>query len=377
MGGTVTDGTEIARTNGRRGYWLRMLWWSVAASVTAVAIFSGANWRTPWRYLVQPLAISFVFTSTIVPLAAFVMPRVMPPIRRRFGFPFDWVVLFGVMVLLGVTGSSFVIGVLWLVGYIPAARVRDWFANSLQTSVVMTVIFGMTISAIEAMRARLRDTEMALRTKERDEAEARRVAAEAQLASLESRVNPHFLFNTLNSIATLVHDNPAAAERMTTQLAALLRSSLDSAAPLIALDEELAVVRAYLDIERVRFGSRLRGDVQAADGAGAVRVPRLSVQTLVENSVKYAVSPRREGAVVTVRAAVANGQLRIDVSDDGPGFDPSKLSSGHGLALLRQRLAMAYGDRASLHVESAPGRTVATIAIPLVVSPPHHERPAP
>src|SRR5262249_62280554 len=132
------------------------------------------------------------------------------------------------------------------------------------------------------MRARLDHAEMALRTKERDEAEARRLAAEAQLASLESRVNPHFLFNTLNSIATLVHDNPAAAERMTTQLAALLRSSLDSAAPLVPLDEELAVVRAYLDIERVRFGARLRCDVEVAGPAGTMRVPRLSVPPLVE-----------------------------------------------------------------------------------------------
>src|SRR5262249_42993162 len=167
------------------------------------------------------------------------------------------------------------------------------------------------------MRARLDHAEMALRTKERDEAEARRLAAEAQLASLESRVNPHFLFNTLNSIATLVHDNPAAAERMTTQLPALLRSSLDSASPLVTLDEAIAVVRGYGGSEGGRAGDRLRCDVQVASGAGAARVPRLSVQTLVENSVKYAVSPRRDGATVAVRASAANGQLRIDVSDDG------------------------------------------------------------
>ena len=126
---------------------------------------------------------------------------------------------------------------------------------------------------------------MALRTKERDEAEARRLAAEAQLASLESRVNPHFLFNTLNSIATLVHDNPSAAERMTTQLAALLRSSLDGGSPLVPLADELNIVRAYLEIERVRFGERLRFDVRTDDDAGRLRVPRLAVQTLVVDDV--------------------------------------------------------------------------------------------
>jgi len=98
-----------------------------------------------------------------------------------------------------------------------------------------------------------------MRTKERDEAKARRAALEAQLASLESRVQPHFLFNTLNSIASLIPSDPGGAERMTTQLASLLRSSLDAAdGALVPLADELRTVRDYLDIERVRFGSRMQ-----------------------------------------------------------------------------------------------------------------------
>ncbi len=135
----------------------------------------------------------------------------------------------------------------------------------LKISLVMTLSFGILMTAYEIMRAQLDAATLALRTKERDEAEARRLAAEAQLASIESRVQPHFLFNTLNSIAALVHDDPAGAERMTGQLASLLRSSLDSTAnPLVPLDEELRVLRAYLDIERVRFGDRLRYAVISA-----------------------------------------------------------------------------------------------------------------
>src|SRR5204862_1956716 len=115
----------------------------------------------------------------------------------------------------------------------------------------VTLIFGIFATVVETMRARLDETTVALRTKERDEARARRLAAEAQLASLESRVNPHFLFNTLNSIAALVHDDPSAAERMTAQLASLMRSSLEAGSmPLVPLDEELRIVHAYLDIER-------------------------------------------------------------------------------------------------------------------------------
>jgi LytS/YehU family sensor histidine kinase len=215
------------------------------------------------------------------------------------------------------------------------------------------------------MRQQLDAAELALRTKERDEAEARRLAAEAQLASIESRVQPHFLFNTLNSIAALVHDDPAGAERMTGQLAALLRSALDSTAvPLVPLDQELRVVRAYLDIERVRFGERLRYDVNLGEGTESATVPRMALQTLVENSVKYAVSPRREGGSICLTAVRSNGRVRITVEDDGPGFNAAHRPDGHGLALLDARLAMLFGDRATMRVDSRRGHTGVTLELP-------------
>jgi LytS/YehU family sensor histidine kinase len=230
----------------------------------------------------------------------------------------------------------------------------------------MTLVIGIFVTALETMRARLDETTVALRTKERDEADARRLAAEAQLASLEARVNPHFLFNTLNSIAALVHDDPAAAERVTGALASLMRSSLEAGStPLVPLDEELRTVRAYLDIERVRFADRLRYRVETTGDTDAATVPRLSLQTLVENSVKYAVSPRREGASIVVRAAKSDGRLRLDVEDDGPGFDPASVRSGHGLALLKARLEMTYGHRAALLVDSRPARTCVSIDLPV------------
>src|SRR5205823_1260873 len=101
----------------------------------------------------------------------------------------------------------------------------------------------------------------------------------------------------------LVHDDPSGAERMTGQLASLMRSSLDSTAtPLVPLEDELRIVAAYLEIERVRFGARLRYTIDVDPAVQDARVPRLAVQTLVENSVKYAVSPRREGASITISA---------------------------------------------------------------------------
>jgi LytS/YehU family sensor histidine kinase len=190
------------------------------------------------------------------------------------------------------------------------------------------------------------------------------VATAAQLASLESRVQPHFLFNTLNSISALIPTDPAGAERMTGQLASLMRSSLNAdPTALVRLDEELEVVRAYLDIERVRFGDRLRYTVDVPPELGAVEVPRLSLQTLVENSVKYAIAPRREGGSVALRASRSGSSVCLTIEDDGPGFATTDLPEGHGLALLRARLEMTFGNRATLALNSQPGRTTASIEI--------------
>ena len=225
----------------------------------------------------------------------------------------------------------------------------DNFYDSLWIALIVGTAACVAVIAYETLRSQLEATSLELRTRQLEEERARKLALEAQLASLESRVQPHFLFNTLNSIAALVHDDPAGAERMTNQLASLMRSTLDTVStPMIPLDEELRVVRDYLQIEHVRFGDRLRFTLDAAPPAGSALVPRLSLQTLVENSVKFAVSPRREGASIAVRAGATNGRLRLEVEDDGPGFEATRVPEGHGIALLKARLAMAFGGRATL-----------------------------
>jgi LytS/YehU family sensor histidine kinase len=223
----------------------------------------------------------------------------------------------------------------------------------------------LAVTGYEYLRDRLDQTALALRTKERDEADARRLAAEAQLASLESRVQPHFLFNTLNSIAALIPSNPAGAEKMTEQLASLFRSSLDSGgSPLIPLCDEIKTIRDYLDIEQVRFGPRLRAELRVEPGCERTPVPRLALQTLVENSVKYAVAPRRDGGQIVVDATAAGTLVRLRVADDGPGFDPEQLPAGHGLALLRDRVQLTFDGAASLTVDSSGAGTVVTLTVP-------------
>jgi two-component system, LytTR family, sensor histidine kinase AlgZ len=348
-----------------RAYWLRIGAGNLLASIVVVFAFSGATLATPPLRLLTEFAVSFVFSCCIAVPLGFTMPRVGPWIWRRVGFPFNWMAAAAFIATVGTLGSVVAISAMGALGLIRPILFRDWFAQSFRITVVMTLTIGLFIMAYEMMRKRLDDATLALRTKERDEAEARRLAVEAQLASIESRVQPHFLFNTLNSIAALVHHDPDGAERMTGQLAALLRSALDSSGtPLVPLEEELKVVRAYLDIEQVRFGDRLRYAVTLGEHTGHAMVPRMAVQTLVENSVKYAVSVRRAGASIMVHAAAADGRLRLMVEDDGPGFDAALRPAGHGLDLLAARLVMLFGDRGSLHVESRPGYTAVTVDVP-------------
>lgn len=349
-------------TKERRG--LTAVAWTVGGSMAAVFAFNGGAHLT-WQDIATQALANTVFSGSCVALCVYGLPILVPPAHRHLRFPLDWVAIFAALIVFGATGS-FIGGMVGIVsGFIPPGQsFRSWYWPSVRVAVYFTVIFGLSGTIIEQLRTRLASTTLALRTKERDEAEARRLAAEARLASLESRVDPHFLFNTLNSIAALVRDRPAEAERVIEQLSSLMRSSLDRVQPLVTVDEELEVVRSYLEIERVRFGERLRFCIECASDATRGRVPRMSLQTLVENSVKYAVSPARDGAAVSVKAERHEDRLRIAVEDDGPGFETSRLPEGHGLHLLKSRIALTFGHRGDLTISSRRGHTAVTLDLP-------------
>ena len=350
----------------------RVLAANAAIAAVIAIVFNRVGLDTPWRQALEAFAIAMLFTCCIAPLCLLVLPRISPPVLARYRFPLNWTILVVVMFVLAAGGSLFALTLLAAIGYIETTEIfAAWFENTLRVSVIVTLTLGVFVTVREVLRARLDRALIDLRTKERDEAEARRIATQAQLASLESRVQPHFLFNTLNSIAALIPHDPAGAERMTGQLASLLRSSLDTGREaLVPLDQELKVVRDYLEIERVRFGDRLRYRFDINNGVGERLLPPLSVQTLVENSVKYGVAPRRDGGTITVRAAETVDRFCVEVVDDGPGFDRDDLPAGHGLQLLRDRLNMSIGDRAKLVIDGRPGATKVRIVVDRPADPP-------
>ncbi|HET7233222.1 MAG TPA: histidine kinase, partial [Longimicrobium sp.] len=180
---------------------------------------------------------------------------------------------------------------------------------------------------------------------------ARAEASDAQLAALQAQVNPHFLFNALNTIAALVRTDPRAAERTTENLALILRRTLDRTRRTdCTVDDEIDYLRAWLAVERERYGDRLRVDFDVDPAAAGMRIPTMTLQPLVENSLKHGIAGKLEGGRVAVRVRREGDRLRLEVEDDGAGF-PREPGNGTGLANLRRRLETIYATAAELRIE--------------------------
>ena len=175
-------------------------------------------------------------------------------------------------------------------------------------------------------------------------------ATSAQLTMLRYQLNPHFLFNTLNSISTLVLlKQTDQANAMLSRLSSFLRFTLiNEAEAKVSLTQEVETLKLYLDIEKMRFEERLRTNFEIDPAASNALVPSLLLQPLVENAIKYAVTPKEEGADISISAQLVGQKLRIIVSDSGPGLQQGQqdysLSTGVGMANTRERLLQAYGD---------------------------------
>jgi sensor histidine kinase YesM len=220
--------------------------------------------------------------------------------------------------------------------------IPDW--RNLVFSLGMGFTFGFAYYFYEISQAKLRQRELA-------EEKAKTLAREAQLASLESRIHPHFLFNTLNSIAALIREDPILAEKMVEKLSALLRYSLDSnAESLVFLEQELEITEKYLEIEKVRFDKRLQYKIELDEKFSSVKLPPLALQTLVENSIKHVAAKTSGKTEINVSAKENGINLIIEVSDNGMGFDQNSIREGHGLDILQKRLTAIFQNRANLEI---------------------------
>ena len=201
---------------------------------------------------------------------------------------------------------------------------------------------------------------------ERKLEEQSRLLLEARLDALQRQINPHFLFNTLTSIASLIRSEPELAREMIVKLGRILRTLLRERDAFVSLGDELAFTDDYLDIEVIRFGDKLRVVKEVAEEALALEVPSMLLQPLIENSIKHGLEPRIGGGTVTVRGRVLSGKLLLEVEDDGVGMGLERNTAsvdgvvregmGIGMRNVRERMQVLYEGHAEVEIVSRPGR---------------------
>jgi two-component system LytT family sensor kinase len=201
------------------------------------------------------------------------------------------------------------------------------------------------------------------------EQELRGLATRAELRALRAQINPHFLFNALNAVAGCIRTRPELADDTLAQLAEVFRYTLSrSHKEWVVLTEEVAFIRSYLAVEQARFGDRLQATISGETAAYAVSIPSMIIQPLVENAIKHGTSQLIGAGLIAIDITLAGNALRIDVSDNGPGF-PSDFNvadgrNGHGLQNVVERLKGYYGDGGALRWQNSEVGARVTIEIP-------------
>jgi signal transduction histidine kinase len=245
----------------------------------------------------------------------------------------------------------------------------DWSAN-FSRLVAMTflpnlAVYWALVGAVQFLRLR-----QSIHERERRHLRLEAQLAEARLLALKSQLQPHFLFNTLNSIAVLIGDDPAAARHMLQLLCGLLRKVLDSDGNReVTLREELDFIACYLEIEQIRFADRLSYQVDAGPDVMQARVPSLVLQPLVENAIRHGVARRARPGRIVISARAEGGMLRLAVTDNGAGLGPH-VKWGIGLSNTRARLEQMFGAGYAFDIGDNPGGGAAvSLEIPLQEAP--------
>lgn len=344
------------------GLWVTASSLSGLAVGLGVSVFQGDGIERP------TLLISTLFANVVGVTAMVCSVWLFPRLRGRSGL-----LRFPLLVLALLSGA--ILGSLAVLGAYPLFIFREprLAVGVIVLNSVLALVVGGVVLGYEEMRLRLQDALREMREVRLVEARLREEAARAELAALQARINPHFFFNTLNTIGSLVEEDARTAEELLETFADLFRYAFAAAdAAPVALRDEVAFTRGYLRIEQVRFGDRLRVAWDVAPDALRVRVPGLILQPLVENAVGHGLAPRARGGRIDVSTVLDDGVLRIDVVDDGVGLSgdgDDLIRDGHGLGNVAGRLRASYGGRAALTLSAGPGGAGARARLTLPAAP--------
>jgi two-component system sensor histidine kinase AlgZ len=341
----------------------RIIWVTLAAALLCTVLFLTTH-RTRLSETWTEFLSAAIYSTSIAPLSFFFLHWVSHRYNERY--PRLVVAMQALVQVLTAVVGCLVGGIgLQIAGLQPPGHYWNQFKYVLPFATVISVVIGLSISTFETLRYRLQAATLALRTRQVEQERAYKLLAEARLSSLESRIHPHFLFNTLNSIAALIPSDPACAEQTVGNLASLLRFSLNAnQTGVVPLAQELKIVGDYLEIERTRFGDRLRYEIDVPDVLGEIKVPPLALQSLAENSVKHVVSKRPQGGSLHITGSITGDRVCLAVLDDGPGFSLDAITPEHGLGNLIARMELVFGDAGHLEVARESGKTVVRLIFP-------------
>jgi LytS/YehU family sensor histidine kinase len=312
-----------------------------------------------WVSTLRREALNWYAWAVVAPLVVGVGPRIARLPRGRMIQAWGGAALLFTLLhaLLEVSGAR----ALGVAGQGMAFGTMLW-ARYLATLAPNLLVFSLIALAFYLV-AHQRET----RDRELRESQLKAALAEAEIAVLRMRLQPHFLFNTLHTASALMQDDVEGARRVLTRLSDLLRLSLDQAdVNEVPLSDELAFLEAYLEIQRTRFRDRLKVRLVVADDIANALVPSLLMQPLVENAIRHAIEPREAGGTVEVRVERRGDDLEIEILDDGPGLPTDGVArSGMGISNTRARLAALYGDEHRFELANRPqGGVRARIRVP-------------
>jgi signal transduction histidine kinase len=343
---------------GRWPFWLAVFaGWSALVVVFAVSssLTYALNYQPPrWRYTLTMAATEWYVWAAFTPLVAWLSRRFRITRARWSG-----------VVIIGAAG---LVAAFFKVTLTRVLRGAIGGAEYFQiTNLVSQYLVFWTIVLVSHAWLYYRESrERELRTSQLEA-----LLAQTRLQMLSMQLQPHFLFNTLNTIAELVHQQPAEAERMIGGLSHLLRETLHAGlVERVPLSQELGLLERYVDIQRARFGDRLKVTVTVPEEARHALVPALLLQPLVENAIKHGIGAKAGAGQIDITAAREGDVLRITIADDGRGLPPGSLAGGIGLENSRARLQTLYGAGAfGLAIVNRPtGGALVSIALPWDVS---------
>jgi sensor histidine kinase YesM len=332
------------------------------ALAVPIALMSYADSGNVWRSLIGASTYTQIIGS-ICFFAGAVLDQRYDTLATRWRFALSM----SINIVLAVIGGLLA-GAVLVFGFGYRMTTQALLIN-LATGVSITLMVAIVKVTQHRLRLALEVSEQSLRERELAEERLLKAKSEAELAALQARINPHFLFNTLNSIAALIGDDPAQAEQVLGQLSSLMRYTLQShRSGVVSVDDELKIVRGYLEIEAVRLGDRLHYEIDVEPSLRSAELPVLLLQPLVENAIKHGVAPKVAGGRVSVRGWREGDQMLFAIADDGDGDGHSTTptsGTGEGLANVRQRLDTLYGTRASVTLTRRDGLTETRVTLPV------------